>query len=364
MAFGTTVLVPVSNPRSAYTLLELAASLAERDGLVVPVTVLRPDAPAAERETAHELVVSAEVTARRAGVEARGMLDVDESVARGVLDTARECEATLVVMGWQGRSSHQNVFGSLIDSIAGRSAVPLAVARLGEKSFSRLLLPVSDDHLGSAATGGIRLAAALVRRLHETTGAPVRVVRSGESTVDLPAEVAALSDRVHHDPRRLDLAVGAAARADDLVVVPVAPTVSGLRAATTHVAWAAPDASLLIALDVGPAPATEDLAPAVRSAGTPVPDSDHARASTSHRIIVSACLPAEADRSELLEAALWPVGDVSLHEPWRDERGRLCVRAEVTVSATDTNSALGDVMEALHSAPGFDGAEISYAPMG
>lgn len=365
MAVGSVILVPVSNPRSAVTLLRLAAFLAEPDGLVVPVTVLRPEASPEEREAAHDLVLNAEVTARKAGVEARGMVDVDSSVARGVLDTALECQATLVVMGWQGRSSHQNVFGRLIDSIAGRSVVPLAVARLGEDStFHRLVLPVSDDHLGHAATGGMRLAAELTRRLHETTGAPVRVVRSGEQTEGLPPQVAALSDRVHHDPRRLDLAVGAAAGADDLVVVPVAPTVSGLRAATTHVAWAAPDASLLIALDVGPTPATEDLAPAVSRAGAPSPAEEAAPAQSVHRVLVTACLAVNADRSELLESALWPVGKVAMQEPWRDERGRLCVKAEVTVTATDTNRALGEVMDALHSAPGFDGADISYEPTG
>lgn len=362
MAFGSTILVPITHPKSAVTLLRLAAALVEPDGLVVPVTVLRPDARASERTEAHDLVVNAEATARESGVKARGMVDVDASVASGVLDTARECEATLVLMGWQGRSSHQNVFGSLIDSIAGRSSVPLGVARVGEKPFGGLLLPVSDDHLASAAAGGVRLAAALTKRLHDVTGLPVRVVRSGAGTRDLPAEVTDLSDRIHHDPRRLDLAVGAAARADDLVVVPVAPTVSGLRAATTHVAWAAPDASLLIAVDVGPVAARGTLASAVSRAGRPSPAGTSTGAVTTHRVRVTACLLGDI-RPDVLASALWSIGQVSVREPWRDDRGRLCIEAEVATEATDTNSALGEVMEALHEAPGFDGAEISYTPV-
>lgn len=362
MVFGRTVLVPITHPKSAVTLLQLAAGLADPEGLVIPVTVLGSKARRSARDEARALVVNAEETAQAAGVRARGMVAIDASVARGVLDAARECAATLVVMGWQGRSSHQNVFGSLIDSIAGRSAVPLAVARLGEQPFRRLLLPVSDDHLASAAAAGVRLATGLTRRLHESTGAPVMVVRSGAGDEALPDEVAALSDRVHHDPRRLDLAVGAAARTDDLVVVPVPPTVSGLRAATTHVAWAAPDASLLIAVDVGPTPATEDLAPAVSGAGDPSPVEEPDGTTTSHRVLVTACLSGSV-RAELLESALWPVGDVDLRDPAHDERGRLCISAEVAVTARNTNAALGDVMEALHHAPGFDGAEISYTPL-
>jgi len=361
MTFGSAVLVPVTHPESAVTLLRLAAQLTDEEGLIVPVTVLPPHARGAQQAAARELLANAEDTARSLGVQARGMVAVDESVANGVLDAARECAATLVVMGWKGRSSHQNVFGSLIDSIAGRSSVPLAVARLGEKSFRRLLLPVSDDHLASVAAGGVRLATGLTRRLHDRTGAPVMVVRSGRGDEPLPADVAALSDRVHRDPRRLDLAVGAAARADDLVVVPVAATVSGLRTATTHVAWAAPDASLLIAVDVGPIPATEDLAPAVSSAGDPSPADKSVGPSTGHRVLVTVCMPTRADRADLLESVLWPLGEVELQGSEYDDRGRLCVKAEVAVTATDTNAALGDVMEALHHAPGFDGAEISYS---
>lgn len=267
MPLGRTILVPVTNPQSAAGLLRVATALVDRNGTIVPFTVLPPRASAAERDAAHELMLHAEKTVQRDGVEARGMVDVDQQVAAGVLDAALECRATLVVMGWQGRSSHQNVFGRIIDSIAGRSAVPLAVARLSSTPYRRLVLPFSDDHLASG--GGMRLAAEVTRRLHAARGCHVHLLRSGAGTADLPAEVAALSEEVHRDPQRLDQAVGGTARADDLVVVPVAPTVSGLRTATTHVAWAAPDASLLVAVDVGVRPPEKDLAGAVEHAGDP-----------------------------------------------------------------------------------------------
>lgn len=267
MALGRTVLVPVTNPQSAAGLLRLATGLVDRDGIVVPFTVLPPGAPAADHDAAHELVLGAEKLAQRAGVEARGMVDVDRRVAASVLDAALECRATLVVMGWQGRSSHQNVFGRIIDSIAGRSSVPLAVARLATTPYRRLVLPFSDDHLASG--GGMSLAAEVTRRLHAATGSPLHLLRTGQGSSPLPPEVAALSKDVHRDRRRLDQAVGTVARGDDLVVVPVAPTVSGLRTATTHVAWAAPEASLLVVVDVGTQPAREDLAEAVERAGDP-----------------------------------------------------------------------------------------------
>ncbi len=65
----------------------------------------------------------------------------------------------------------------------------------------------------------------------------------------------------------------------------------------------------------------------------------------------------------MLVSALSTIGDVSVHGPSHDERGRLCVEAVIAIRALNTNAALGDVMEALHHAPGFDGAEISYTPV-
>jgi hypothetical protein len=47
--------------------------------------------------------------------------------------------------------------------------------------------------------------------------------------------------------------------------------------------------------------------------------------------------------------AWWPAGDTRPH-----------VRATVTVTATSVNAALSAVMVAVHEAPSFSGAEITY----
>lgn len=359
MGLGRTVLVPITNPRSATALLRLAAALTDAGGAVVPFTVVSPTATDQQRDEAHDLMLAAEEAAQAAGVDAHGMVDVDQSVAASVLDAVMECGASLVVMGWQGHSSHRNVFGRIIDSIVGRSSVPLAVARLGDTPFRQLVLPFSDEHL--ASQGGVGLAAELTRRLGESTNAPVRLLRTGQGGTLLPADVAALSDRLHHDPRRLDLAVATVARPDDLLVVPVAPTVSGLRTATTHVAWAAPDASLLVAVDVGTRRSRDDLAPAVEGAGYHAVPERVQRVATEHSVGVSLWMATDADDpAALLEAVLAPIGDVTTVEYNEADAGRTLLQARVTVQAPHTNAALALVMEALHHAPGFEGAEITY----
>ncbi|MTV26230.1 hypothetical protein FTX61_12535 [Nitriliruptoraceae bacterium ZYF776] len=362
---GRTVVVPVVNPASVRPLLLAAARIATTDGgRVVPVTVVAAGADADDRAHAWRGVADAEGTARELGADATGVVVEATDPVDGVLAAVRDHEATLVVMGWRGRSSTSNVFGALIDSLVGRSSVPLAVVRLGAVPARRVVLPVNADHLLPGGDRGLALAVELARRLGAGSPDPTTVLRTGARDVDLPPDVAALGDRVHHDPRRNDRAVGAFARPSDLVVAAVAPTVSGLRSATTHLAWAAPDATLLVAVDVGPTH-EEGLLQATEGAGSPAPTRPAGDA-RQVRIVVTARLPeargdAAAPTPDDLDRVLrvagatdhlmawWPAGDTRPH-----------VRATVTVTATSVNAALSAVMVAVHEDAAFRGAEITY----
>lgn len=361
MTLGRCVLVPVANPSSVAPLLALAARCCDPDGTVVPLTVVPRHPDAAELAEAEQAVVHAEQIVAAHGVTATGRVQRASTPADGVLTAVREHDASLVMMGWRGRSSTTTVFGQLIDTVVGRCAAPLAVVRLGAREPERVLLPVSNDHLLPGGEGGLSLACDLAQRLELRTGrdASLTVLRTGEGEAPLPDTVRRLSDRVHHDRRRTHQAVAAAARADDCVVAAVAPTVSGLRAATTHLAWAAPDATLLVAID--PGPTEQGIVEAVGEAGRPAP----AARSPRHdevRIVVTAALPEDTPVSpETLEEVLSTAGRTAqLMTWWPAVDARPHVRATVTVRAATTNQALAAVMEACYDAPAFAGAELTY----
>jgi nucleotide-binding universal stress UspA family protein len=357
---GRTILVPIANPASAQALLVCAAHLAAPDdGTIELVTVVSDDATADEHAHAWNGLADAESAAQDLGVRASARVVSASAVGDGVLHAIAELDASLVLMGWRGGSSTTDVFGNLIDHVVGRSTVPLAVVRLGTEPFRRVLLPVSDDHLLPGGESGLDLATAFARRLQAGCEEPPTVLRTGARDAQLPESVTSLGDRIHHDPRRTHHAVAAFARADDLVVAAVAPTVSGLRAATTHLAWAAPDATLLVAVDTGPT--REPGLASVQEAGAPAP----ARAPAdrrSVRIVVTARLPDDRNVTpEHLDRVLrgagatdhlmawWPAGDPRPH-----------VRATVTLEAAGINAAISAVMVAVHDAPELRGAEISY----
>ena len=360
-ALGRSVLVPVANPASMRPLLACAARLAVDDGGTVELlTVLSPDASDDDRERARFGLEAAERAASELGVTANGRVVETRDVAKGVLDAIQEVRASLVLMGWRGSSSTTDVFGRLIDHVVGRSSVPLAVVRLGTTPFRRVLLPVSADHLLPGGESGVCLAAQLAERLSGGASEPMTVLRTGPREVELPADVVRLGDRVHHDPRRTDQAVAAFARPEDLIVAAVAPTVSGLRAATTHLAWAAPDATLLVAVDVGKTRET-GLAGAVEAAGSPAPHRSE-RSPRLVRIVVTVRLPEHLDAtSDVVDHVLRSAGETEHVMAWWPQGDpRPHVRATVTVSAPTVNAAISAVMVAVHDAPSLRGAEISY----
>ncbi len=360
MSLGHRVLVPVANPASVTPLLALATRLTDPEGgLVVPVTVVGPTAPADVVAEAEQGVAEAERVVVARGGRALGRVVRAPRAVDGVLQAVREQDASLVVMGWRGRSSTSDVFGELIDSVVGRSSVPLAIVRLGSTPFERILLPVSADHLLPGGRRGLDLAVALADRLALGTVEPTTVLRTGHAEPPLPESVTGLCDRVHHDPRRIHHAVGAAAQATDLVLAAVAPTVSGLRAATTHLAWATPDSTLLVAVDVGPT--ERGIVEAVGAAGRPAP-APPAGTRDQTRVVVTARLPDEVDVGpEDLARVLSTVGVTDhLIAWWPTIDIRPHVRATVTVRAGSANAALSRVMITLNDAPEFRGAEITY----
>ena len=361
---GRRVLVPVANPASLPPLLGCARHLADVDGEITLLTVLTPALDDDERWRRRADLAAAAATTSGTGADADQRVHARcieaRSVSRGVLRAAEELEATLVLMGWRGASSTSDVFGRLIDEIVGRSTSPLAILRPGVTSMTRVVLPVSPDHLLPGGERGLRFAAGLAWRLRRYTSEEATVLRTGAFTSPLPAEVSRLGDRVHHDYRRVHHAVGAFTRAGDVVVAAVAPTVSGLRAATTHLAWSTPEAGLLVAIDGGRIRG-RGVVDAVAEAGRPLAaGTQPPGVPRERRVAVTIRLPDATDvpRVERILAGIGHTDHVMTWWPPND--GRTHLGATVHVSAATTNGAIATIAAELQHASALRGAEISY----
>jgi hypothetical protein len=173
-AMGALVMVPVRGG-STRPLLGLAGMVAAADGgIVVATSIARETAPDGEITEKQALRDKAEEWLAKEGFEAKSLMRVAPSVARGVLDTARSEHATLVLTEWKDlgvadiAQNDEEAFRLLM-----RSPVPVVLAHGALDHFERLLLVLPDAPLPDASVaepaatspGDITLATDLVERL-------------------------------------------------------------------------------------------------------------------------------------------------------------------------------------------------------
>jgi hypothetical protein len=128
----------------------------------------------------------------------------------------------------------------------------MAVARLAGMRYDRIVLSIFTGNMPVARRPGVQLAAEIARRVAAGTGVRLEVLTDRDDDFSVIAElVGGPVAGVHRDQRRQHVAIGEHARAEDLLVVSVSPTETGLRSAATRIAWAAPESSIIVALDAG-----------------------------------------------------------------------------------------------------------------
>ncbi len=181
-AMGRNVIVPVANPATAGRLTEFAARLASEDGgTVYPVNVLGPHSERAQVIENDGLLVDAEASALRVGVEAHGSVRIADSLATGVLNQVVERDATAVVMGWKGyASAREHLFGGVLDTLIGQLRVPTLLCRLEEESKVARIV-VHAGRLGQGPGHDRRLAVAVAERLASSYQVPLVLIGTERS---------------------------------------------------------------------------------------------------------------------------------------------------------------------------------------
>ncbi|MFN3678799.1 cation:proton antiporter [Thermosynechococcus sp.] len=149
-----TVVVPVQNPQTQRSLVELAALLARHEaGRVVAMAIVRgqvhmddPQLDAALNRS-RKLVRRAVELAAPYGVEATAAIRIDDDVALGISRFSREQNASLIVLGWSETSSlRARLFGNIIDQVLWSSPCPVAITRLldAPEHIGSILVPTRD----------------------------------------------------------------------------------------------------------------------------------------------------------------------------------------------------------------------------
>ena len=149
---GYRILVPVANPGTAGTLLRLAGMLArqeEGEVLALQVVVVPDQIPLEDgrlqAKAGQALLERAVAQAREEGFSIQTMTRVAHSVAQGILDTAREEKADLILLGWRGYTRALGAsMGPVIDAVIRDAPCDVTVAKGSEwERVDRILVPTA-----------------------------------------------------------------------------------------------------------------------------------------------------------------------------------------------------------------------------
>jgi Kef-type K+ transport system membrane component KefB/nucleotide-binding universal stress UspA family protein len=148
------IIVPIANPQTESYLIEMAALIARHEsGVIVPLSIakahLQMDNPSLKNtiRRSRKLLRKAVAITENLQVEAKPLVRIDDDIVHGISRTAREQNASLIVMGWSDINPlRSRLFGSIIDNVFWAAHCPVAVMRLLEQpiNIQKVLVPVKD----------------------------------------------------------------------------------------------------------------------------------------------------------------------------------------------------------------------------
>jgi len=148
------ILVTLANPKSVPYLMQIASAIAsERNGDLVTLRVAtvpeqtplhaRDEDYYVERE--RRILESAQNVARQLDVPVTSLVRIGHHTARAILETARERECDMIILGWRGRTTTASkILGEVVDSVVAHAKADIVLVKhSGDKPVTSYLLPTA-----------------------------------------------------------------------------------------------------------------------------------------------------------------------------------------------------------------------------
>jgi Kef-type K+ transport system membrane component KefB/nucleotide-binding universal stress UspA family protein len=171
------VMVPMANPATAATLLDLAMIIRQPGSTqaLYPATVVQGELGRSAQDVALAERMLSEAVAYASGAEVPvvPVTRVDHNFAKGIARAAAETRTTTIIVGWDGRPSiRRGVFGSVLDQLLEQTRQEVIIGRLGHplNTTQRLivLIPPGADHMP-----GFKESARQLKLMASRLGAPI-----------------------------------------------------------------------------------------------------------------------------------------------------------------------------------------------
>jgi APA family basic amino acid/polyamine antiporter len=158
------VLVALANPDSVPQLIKLASQIAiDRGGEIVALRVavvpeqLPPRLEGSYLKREQRILEQAHAAALNDQVPVVSLLRVGHSAARAILETARERDCDLILLGWKGyTSTTKKILGEVVDAVVNHARTDVMLVKLvGDQPLRRFLLPSAGGKHARCAEGYI-----------------------------------------------------------------------------------------------------------------------------------------------------------------------------------------------------------------
>ncbi|BAZ14118.1 Cl- channel voltage-gated family protein [Calothrix sp. NIES-4071] len=161
------ILVPLSNPKTARTLLQMAIAIANEYNyeieclhtIVIP-RHLSPTETSIPMKAGLNLMRRAMHLARTSNIPLHTQIKVVHNLSQAILETVKDRDINLVLMGWKGSTNTPGrVFSRVVDTVIRQAACDVVLVKLNDHShFENWLVPMAG---GPNAQQAIKLLPAL-----------------------------------------------------------------------------------------------------------------------------------------------------------------------------------------------------------
>ncbi len=155
------ILVPLSNPDTAFQLLELAAAIAQQRHyeleclIVIPVSRLRsPAETTVSTVEEHRLLRKAKALRDRYGISIHTQIRVSHDIASAILEVVRDRHIDLLISNWKGGTdTPDRIFGEVVDALIQQVRCDVMLIKWGINATlrERWLIPTAGGPNSSRA---------------------------------------------------------------------------------------------------------------------------------------------------------------------------------------------------------------------
>ena len=166
------VLIPIANPNNIQQLISLGAAIAkDRGGELLLLSVVKvPDQISPSNVSLNEIehaklqLKLARESVREADLPIHLLVRVGHNVGRAILETSRERNCDLMILGWKGHSTNaEKLLGTITEDVISYARTDIMLVKLaGEGLVKRILLPSAGGQHAQAAE---RYGSTIVKRL-------------------------------------------------------------------------------------------------------------------------------------------------------------------------------------------------------